>query len=299
MNEPEVTVGFCVKNAEASVKEALSSLLCQDFPRDRLELIVVDGYSRDRTLDVITTLLSETNMKWRIFREKKGLGTARQIVVDQAAGKSTVWLDADMKLTKDFVTKQVKYMERRPKVGIAKGRYGPYGNAGLVATLENMEFMVDTAAHLGEMTLYNALGTSGCIYRASAIRQILGFDESAKGVGEDMDAEYRMKQAGWSLSIHNAALFYETRRESWRALWKEYFWHGRGAHFLYQKNRRMIDFSKMFPPIALLSETARSVLAYRLTAQKTAFLLPLHWSFKRIAWLLGFLHESTTNKHTR
>jgi hypothetical protein len=107
-------------------------------------------------------------------------------------------------------------------------------------------------------------------------------------VGEDMDAERRMKESGWSLHISDA-VFYEKRRSSWKSLWAEYFWHGVGGRFLFQKEKRSISLSKMMPPISLAIEVRRSAVAYRLIFRKVVFLLPIHWVFKRTAWLVGFV----------
>ena len=286
----EATIGLCTKNAEDVVKEAVDSTIGQDFPHKLIELIVVDGYSQDKTLEIVKSAVSKTDIRFKILQDDRGLGAARQIVVDLAKGKYIVWVDADMRLPKHFVRKQVEFMEQNPRVGIAKGKYAFYDKANLVSTLENTEFVVDSHRYEGKVTRYVALGTSGCIYRVRAIRQANGFDKDMRGVGEDMDAEYRVKAAGWSLHISDA-LFYEKRRESWRSLWSEYFWHGSGAHDLFQKNRRMINLNMMFPPFALFAELRRSVFAYRLVSRKVVFLLPFHWSFKRIAWFLGFLRS--------
>jgi glycosyltransferase involved in cell wall biosynthesis len=290
-SDVEVTIGLCVKNAESTIKEAVDSTIDQDFPHELIELIVVDGYSGDKTLEIIKNRVLKTDVRFRIIQDSKGLGAARQIVVAQSKGKYVVWVDADMKLSKDFVRKQVEFMERNPKAGIAKGRYGVYDKAGLVAILENTEFVVDSYLYEGEVTSSLALGTSGCIYRVEAIKQVKGFDQNIKGVGEDMDAEYRIKAAGWSLHISNA-VFCEKRRESWRSLWSEYFWHGTGARDLFQKNKKLINFRMMLPPVAVFTELRRSVFAYKLTARKVVFLLPFHWIFKRAAWLLGFVSAS-------
>lgn len=288
----KVTVGLCVKNAEATLAEAISSILDQDFPHSFMELIVVDGCSRDRTLRIIREKVSKTDLKCRIFSDDGGLGAARQIVVDNAAGDYIVWVDADMRLTKSFLMKQVEFMDKTANAAIAKGKYGMHPKAGLAATLENIEFVVDSSKYMGKINSYVPLGTSGCIYRVKAIRQVKGFDTSLRGVGEDMDAEYRVKSAGWSLYVNHSAVFLEVRRESWGSLWREYLWHGNGARNLYGKNSKVISLGKMFPPYAILTECMRSVFAYKLTSRKVVFLLPLHWVFKRAAWLLGFLHKS-------
>lgn len=285
-DQVKVTVGLCVKNAEATVREAINSVFSQDFPHELIELIVVDGYSVDKTLSIIKEGVKGIDIKSKIFCENKGLGHARQTVVDNAEGKYIVWVDGDMTLSKEYVRRLVEFMERNPKVGVAKGKYGMQKENSLVATLEDIEFVL-SFRHAREMSS-KILATSGCIYRVEAVWQIGGFDKNIKGVGEDMDAEYRIRAAGWLLCI-TPAIFYERRRKTWRSLWDEYFWHGSGGHFVFHilKRPRSILY-KMFPPTAILVEVLRSSSAYKLVQRKSVFLLPFHWMFKRIAWCFGF-----------
>lgn len=105
MIKPKVTIGVCVRNCEDLIREAIGSIINQDFPHEFMELIVVDGYSQDETLRIIRDVLKKTDMKTRIFYEKEGLGRARQIVVDNASGEYIVWVDGDMVLSMDFVRK--------------------------------------------------------------------------------------------------------------------------------------------------------------------------------------------------
>jgi len=295
MNECQavkVTIGMCIKNSEATIKQAIDSVLNQDFPHKLMELIIVDGYSQDDTLKIVKERLRDANIRFRIFFEREGLGRARQIVVDNAEGKYIVWVDGDMILSRDFIKKQVKFMDSSPKVGIAKGKYvilkeGENGN--LVAFLEDVEFMLITQ-HTGE-TNARVLATSGCIYRTKAIREVGGFDPTMRGVGEDMDAESRVRAAGWKLYIASA-IFQEVRRKSWKALWEEYVWHGKGARHLFRKNEHAISLYKIFPPIVIVTKFFQIPTAYKLTHRKTVLLIPLHYIFKRCAWLLGFIRSS-------
>lgn len=286
-HEIKVTVGLCVKNAERTIKEALRSILEQDFPKQLMELIIVDGYSRDKTLYVVQKELAEANIKYRIFRENKGLGYARNLVVENAFGDYIIWVDSDMILPKNFIRRQVEFMMKNPKVGIAKGRYGAFKQNSLVATLEDIEFIMAFERER-EISL-EPLGASGCIYRVKAIRQAGGFDINFRGVGEDMDAEYRVRSAGWKLYI-SPPFFYEKRRDTWRELWKEYYWHGKGGFYFLRKNKR-INVCKMFLPFLLFRKMIQTAHAYRLTNQKKVLLLPLHYIFKRIAWCSGYVSE--------
>ncbi|MEM2971684.1 MAG: glycosyltransferase [Candidatus Bathyarchaeia archaeon] len=288
----KVTIGLCVKNAEKTIKETLRSIIEQNFPRELMELIIVDGCSKDKTLSLIEKELLKADMKSRIFIENKGLGYARQIVANNATGDYIIWVDGDMILPRNFVKQQVEFMERNPKVGIAKGRYGIIKENSIVANLENIEFVMTFSKQNDTASM--SLGTSGCIYRIGAINQVGGFDENIKGVGEDTDIEYRIKTAGWNLCI-SPAYFYERRRKTWHALWKEYFWHGKGAFYIYKKNPKTIIAPKMIPLIILIKKLIQIPYTYRLTRQKAAILLPFHYIFKRTAWLFGFLTEYISN----
>ncbi len=282
----KVTIGLCVKNAEATIKEAIDSVFSQNFPYELMELIVVNGYSEDKTMSIIRDGLKNTGIKSKILYENNGLGHARQIVVDNAKGEYIVWVDGDMVISREYVRKLVEFMDQHPDVGIAKGKYGTRRENSLVAALENIEFVLSFRCE--EKISSKPLATSGCIYRVKAIQQVGGFDENIKGVGEDMDAEYRIRAAGWLLYIA-PAFFYERRRETWKSLWNEYFWHGKGGRHLLEKNRQIVNLYKILPLVALIAELFRVAAAYKLTRRKVVLLLPFHYAFKRIAWFLGFI----------
>ena len=289
-NEPKVTIGVCVRNCEHLIEDAIKSIADQDFPHRLVEIIFVDDGSNDQTLSIIQSYVSKLDVRVRIFRHNwRGLGPTRNVVVANAAGEYIIWVDGDMILPRDFVRKQVEFMEGNPEVGIGKGRYGLYPQASLAGALENMEFVVATSKlRVGEKV--PPLGTGGSIYRTRAIKEIAGFDDSIRGSGEDMDVEYRLDLSGWKRDI-TCAVFYERRRENWKSLWKEYFWHGKGSSRLLGEQNQMIDIRKFWPPFAFGTEIFRVVMAYRLTSSKVALLLPLQYVFKRTAWFLGLFQS--------
>ena len=285
---PTVTIGICVKNSENLVEDAIASIADQDFPKEHLDIIFVDDGSTDRTLSVINSQVKKLKLLAKVIHQEwRGLGAARNVVVDNSKGKYIVWVDGDMQLSKEFVRTQVEFMEKNPKAGVAKGSYGMYP-ANTVSTLENIEFVTTNSKRMRELDP-NPLGTGGSIYRVETIKEIGGFDSSIKGSGEDADAEYRIRMGGWFLDT-TTAVFFERRRSSWRSLWNEYFWHGRGGMGVVKKKNFTSPY-KLLPPVALVLESIRIVVAYRLTRRKIALLLPLHYVFKRTAWLAGLLQS--------
>lgn len=281
---PRVTIGFCVKNCEATVKEALESIIKQDYPHDLIEVIVVDGYSKDKTLKIVKEILGSSDIKVRFFLEDKGLGVARQIVADNATGEYILWVDGDMILAQDHISKQVEFMENNQKVGIAGGRFQSYPGENLIARLESVEWIVlDQIYGKKESTRPILHRAGGCIYRVRALRQIGGFDTCIKGALEDLDAEYRMGDHGWLTYFITDAIFCDRRKGTWKDIWKENFWYGYGGHYFMHKHGRNRRFS-MF-----LEGFKRTVVAYRVTRRKIVFLFPLQYFFKKIAWFFGFL----------
>jgi glycosyltransferase involved in cell wall biosynthesis len=279
---PIITIGLCVKNNEATIRETVSSIAVQDFPHELMEIIVVDGCSQDQTLRIIGEILSKTDVKITIFSENQGLGFARQIVVDNALGKYVLWVDGDIILSKNYIKQQVDFMERHPEVAIAAGSLGLMPKDNWVAILETIGYVIESLRKQGKATS-RLLGTKGSILRAEAIRMIGGFDPNIKGAQEDVDVAYKLNLAGWKFYITDAIL-HEKQKRTWSALWKRHFWYGYGLHFVQHKNKGRNMFTNRSNDWVILSSQA-----YRLTHRKVVFLLPFNFIFKKIALLFGFV----------
>jgi glycosyltransferase involved in cell wall biosynthesis len=140
-----VTIGLCVKNDESSIRKCLESILNQDFPHYALKLIIVDGNSVDKTLSIIKEVLLKADLKFFIFQENVGLAYARQLAVEYAEGEYLLFVDGDMMLSSDYVTKMVRFMDNNPDVGIAGGRFKmcKLEKSSLVYKLNYLEKLVD------------------------------------------------------------------------------------------------------------------------------------------------------------
>jgi glycosyltransferase involved in cell wall biosynthesis len=259
-----------------------------------MEVIFVDDGSGDETLSIIEGYVPRMDMKVKVFHhEWKGLGASRNVVVDNASGDYIIWVDGDMIMPMDHVRKQVEFMDKNPKVGIAKARYGFITSNSVVATLENIPFILYYCSK--NSSLDSKLpGTGGSIYRVEAVKEADGFDNCLKAVGEDQDIAYRIMSAGWLIKVSDA-FFFEREEESWNSLWKKYIWYGYGNYFLHKKNKRIFRIYKMIPPIAFLAGLLCSFSAFRLTSRKIVFLLPLHFVFKSTGWCWGFIKARLAN----
>lgn len=109
-----VSVVMPVYNAADSVEEAVRSLLLQTYRR--LEIIVVDDGSVDRSAAVVTKL-ADTRVKI-LRRDHHGLVAALNHGCASAEGYYVARLDADDVACPTRIAAQVEYLDRHPAVGL-------------------------------------------------------------------------------------------------------------------------------------------------------------------------------------
>lgn len=281
----KVTIGLCVKNAARVLKIALHSISIQDYPHELMKLVIVDDGSSDNTLSLAMKFSQETDIRTFVTSSKgKGLGTTRQIAVDNAEGDYIVWVDDDLVLSKDFIRKEVEFMERNSNIGAAEGREiveTPKTTVGI------LEYGALTALHLDNP---KNIGTGGAIFRLNALEIAGGFDVRIKGAGEDLDVSNRIRKSGWKLAIINSTGYsIKYPPATLKALWKKHFSYGYANHFLFHKHREKGFVLEYFPPIALLLGFRNYYAISRLVNNKNAFIFVILYFYITIAKYNGFI----------
>jgi glycosyltransferase involved in cell wall biosynthesis len=295
-----LTAGVCVRNCEGTIGQAIESIAQQDFPHSLMEIIFVNDGSSDNTLGMIEDWASKIDVHSRIFSDSwRGLGAARNTVVNNAQGDYVVWVDGDMTLEKSYFTKQVRFMENNPKVGIAKGTYDPSPGPNLISTLEIYSRSADKMTDFNRK-MAGALGTGGCIYRLEAIRQAGGFDDDLKGYGEDWDAESRVRAIGFSLQVTQARWRdYERLGLSLKELWNRYVTRGSDLYYFSKKHERLLRLHRMLPPAGFFAGLKFALRLRKIMNDKVIFLLPFETAFKSTAWSWGYLKTRLVNSMLR
>jgi glycosyltransferase involved in cell wall biosynthesis len=287
-----VTVGLCVKNVEKTIERCLKSVVNQNYPKPLVTLIVVDGKSKDKTVETIKDLLVGSGLKPLFFSDKgAGLGVARQTVFENTCDKYIVWVDGDAVINGAFIRSQVEFMEQHPKVCVATGLYIHKNDvhANLPAAIESI------GKHVGSVESLTAKANRGLppndvsIYRVDALKQVKGFDKNIRGASEDEDVITRMRKIGWLVAVNPHAEYYVFPRATWQDLWAERVWFGYGQHFLGHKDMSLNVCIYHIPIIKLYTGLKLSIKAYRLTTEKKSFLFPIYNVLITAAWWHGFL----------
>jgi len=129
MKNPKVSVVMIVHNGERYVGAAVRSILRQTL-KD-FEFIIVNDGSTDNTARIIEGF---TDKRIRLIynRKKTSPAKARNIGLVHANGKYIAIMDSDDISLPQRLTKQVKYLDRHPKIGILGTAHQRIDKKGLV-----------------------------------------------------------------------------------------------------------------------------------------------------------------------
>ncbi len=117
---PDLTVVLPVHNEEHVVADTLEAILAVDYPRDRMQVLVVSDASEDRTDDIVR---SYENRGVRLLRipQRAGKTAAENAARFQVRGDIVVNTDASVRISPDGLKPLIRVFGD-PEVGVALGR---------------------------------------------------------------------------------------------------------------------------------------------------------------------------------
>lgn len=114
-NLPSISILIPTLNSERTLEECLSSIKAQDYPKERLEIIIADGGSTDKTLKIIqNSKFKMQSASWRtkfkIINNPLKTGEAgKAVALRHARGELVTLIDSDNVLPdKDWLKKMVE-----------------------------------------------------------------------------------------------------------------------------------------------------------------------------------------------
>lgn len=181
MNQPLVSIVVTTKNEELNIRQCLESIHNQTY--NNIQLCVIDNYSTDKTCQIVQSLGTKLYYGGPERSAQRNLG-----LKTKSKGKYGMYIDADMMLTKDLVSRCVEQMELLPLS--YSGIYIPeiiYGQS-LFNRIRRFE-----------RTFYNGTVIDAIrFFRMEAFLKVGGFDEELfkRGSGEDWDLDKKIRLLG-------------------------------------------------------------------------------------------------------
>jgi succinoglycan biosynthesis protein ExoA len=251
---PFLSVVLPVRNEEACIGTVLRELEAQDYPHDRLEIIVSDGNSSDRTAEVVMELARQTSLSIQLLGNPAQLSSAgRNVGARNARGEYLIFIDGHCHIPhQSFLRDAVDVFERSKADCLS--RPGPLTMPGSNGFQDVVGHARGTfLGHGRDSTIYATdfegfcnPCSSGAFYRRNVFDRIGFYDESFDAC-EDVEFNYRVVKAGLS-SYFSArlALLYQPR-STLRDLWRQMTRYGRGRFRLLRKHPEAFSLSQLVP----------------------------------------------------
>lgn len=119
---PSVTVAIPTYNRARWLAQTLEGLTRQDYPADRLEILILDNNSRDHTPQVVASFAQTPHPPRLVLETRQGANFARNRALEEGRGDIVIYGDDDILMEPDWVRAMVD-----PFVRDTAGRVGAVG----------------------------------------------------------------------------------------------------------------------------------------------------------------------------
>ena len=202
---PKISVLIAAYNEEAAIGRKLEQTLALEYPKDKLEVVVVSDGSTDRTESIVETA-GDSRIRLVRMPRRGGKTTAQNEAVKHCTGEVIVFSDA----TATYHPKALLYLAAHyadSKVGAVSGRYkyfdpeetSPTGLGS--AAFWNYENMIK----LFQSRIKTLTGCSGCIYSVRATSYVPLRADACSDLVEPLC----IVRNGYRVAFEDRALAYE------------------------------------------------------------------------------------------
>lgn len=217
MDKLYASIVLPVYNAERTLTFCLDSLTNLDYPKENLEIIVVDNNSTDATKDIIRRY----NVKY-LFEPKRGACFALNAGIHNSHGGIVAFTHSDCVVDKDWIRNIVKGFTDN-NIGGCGGKflgYRPQSWFEKYSDYRRLYFQNENVAK--EKNLLSWINLVNAAFRRDVLDKIGLFDEFFTQEYE-IDLSWRINFRGYQLKYAPDAIVYHKYRDSLSGLWQRYF----------------------------------------------------------------------------
>lgn len=224
---PLVSVIVPCRNEEKHIARCLDSILASDYPKDRIEVVVVDGMSDDGTRKILQEYAARYGRIRIVDNTRKGVPEAFNLGIRNAAGDTIMLMSAHSTCQADYIGLCVKYQVESgaENVGgvcrIAAGSDTAIARAIMLA-LGHRFGSGNARVKVGaDQPTWSDSAAFGC-YKKELFNRIGLFDERLKS-SSDLDLNIRIRGAGGKILLVPQIVVSYTADDTLEKFWKHNF----------------------------------------------------------------------------
>ncbi len=260
-----VSIVIPSRNEERFIGKCLDSIIANDYPKDMLEVLVVDGMSEDRTRDVVNKYSEKYSWIRLLENYKKTTPAAFNKGIEQSKGNILMIIGAHSTCEKDYIAKCIKYLR-----GLDADNVGgiwkilPQNN-----TLIAKSIIHALSSPFGAGNAYYRIGSKkarlvdtvwgGC-YKREIFDKIGLFDEDFVR-NQDDELNYRLTKSGGKIYLVPEIVSCYHARSSLSRLWAQYFQYGYWKVRVILKHRLPASWRHVMPIVLVSGLIVSAVFA--------------------------------------
>lgn len=196
---PSVSIIVPAFNEGGKIRETIESLIAIDYPKNLLEVIIVNDGSKDKTGAVIEEYANRGDVLY--IKNIKNLGKSESLNkgIEKARGELISCIDADTVPKSDAIKKTIGYFND-PETGAVVIQVRVKNPKRWLEKLIDIEYALGLGFYLKLFSFLNCLYlTPGqfSIYRKKVLLDIGGFDKN--NIVEDTEIAYRIQKSGYKI----------------------------------------------------------------------------------------------------
>ena len=265
-----VSIIMPVYNEVDAIERSLGSVISQDYPAERLQILVADGMSDDRTRMVVERIIRENPEHDIRLLDNLGRTAASgfNAGLSQATGDVIVRVDGHCEIAPDYLQCCLATARETGAecVGGPMDTKGANAMARAIALAQSARFGVGGVAFRTGCTAGRFVDTLAFgAYQREVFRRLGGYDEELVR-NQDDEFNFRLTQAGGKIWLDPSIRSVYYSRASLRRLWRQYFQYGLYKLRVMQK-RRAVPSWRHLVPAGFVVMLSISILASVLTQQ--------------------------------
>ncbi|MGI8882341.1 MAG: glycosyltransferase family 2 protein [Jatrophihabitans sp.] len=254
-----VTVVVPARNEQDRLAACLNSVRDQSWPH--LQIIVVDGASTDRTVDVASACRQEDPRVELLHNAQGIIPISLNVALAAARGRWLVRVDAHSTIPPDYVAAAVQHL-RTGKWGGVGGRKDGVGETAAghaIAAAMGSRFGVGNSTyHHGRRLQEVEHIPFGC-YPVELLRAVGGWDETLP-VNQDFELDYRLRKLGKTLLFDPSLVINWRCQQRVPDLFQQYRRYGRGKVRVAVRHPRSVRLRHLVAP-AFVAALGAAVVA--------------------------------------